>query len=180
VPQPAVTRKQLGAGFGIVALLALVKVALNLATWERYGFHRDEWYYIMGGLHLALGYVDHPPLTPLLAGLIYRVFGLELIAFRLVVGLAGIDLLGDAYELPEALTAHNSYYYWGPDDDWETLITVGYSAQRLSPFFATCERVATISNRHDIDNDTHGYPIMICRDLTVPRAELWEALKHFQ
>lgn len=492
-------RALLGTGLGVVLALAFVKVLLNLAAWDRYGFHRDEWYYITGGLHPALGYVDHPPLTPLLAGLLYRVVGLELVTFRLVVGLAGaavivlaglmarelgggrfaqgtaalaalcmpvllgtnilfqtvtfdqliwavaayllirllrtddprwwlwlgvtlglglltkhtivlfgialgiallltpqrrwlatrwpylavalalliasphliwqiangfptlefiehnsantrdeysrlslipwqllnvgplalplmaggvywlfraeagrwrllgwlvvippllvvllqakpyysaailplgctatgvwteqlsavrgrrwlrlavvgalllnllipvlfllpllpletadevgvfdingeltemvgwdelveqvaavyatlppeeqartriltvsygeagaIDLLGDANGLPQALASHNSYYYWGPDDDWDTLITVGYATQRLSPYFTTCEPAGTVTNALDLDNETNGYPILICRGLTVPRADFWEALRHFQ
>lgn len=78
---------------GPLAVLAALKLVLNLLAWDRYGFHRDEWYYIVGGLHPAAGYVDHPPLTPLLAGLIYRIAGLELVAYRLVVGLAGAAVI---------------------------------------------------------------------------------------
>ncbi|MEY2430935.1 MAG: hypothetical protein QOC92_660 [Acidimicrobiaceae bacterium] len=53
------------AVFGIAA----GKTAFFVATSGIWGLHRDEFYYLAGGRHLEWGYVDHPPLTPLL----YRV-----------------------------------------------------------------------------------------------------------
>jgi Dolichyl-phosphate-mannose-protein mannosyltransferase len=53
----------------LVAGLAAAKVVFHLATSRLYGLHRDEFYYLAGGHHLSWGYVDHPPLTPIL----YRV-----------------------------------------------------------------------------------------------------------
>jgi hypothetical protein len=55
---------------GMVPILAgLVAVLLHLAGNPHYGFFRDELYFIACGRHPALGYVDQPPLVPLLAAL---------------------------------------------------------------------------------------------------------------
>lgn len=46
---------------------ATIVIALHLATNGALGFHTDELYYLDCGWHPALGYVDFPPLVPLLA-----------------------------------------------------------------------------------------------------------------
>ncbi|MGW4487797.1 glycosyltransferase family 39 protein [Amycolatopsis sp. NPDC004368] len=52
-------------------LLAVVAVAgvVHLVVAARFGWHRDEFYYVISGRHLAWGYPDQPPLTPVLARL---------------------------------------------------------------------------------------------------------------
>ena len=50
-----------------VGVVALIQVAALVATSTRYGYHRDELYFIQCGAHPAFGYPDQPPLVPLLS-----------------------------------------------------------------------------------------------------------------
>ena len=50
-------------------------VVLLLSVAGRYGYHRDELYFLRAGREPAFGYVDQPPLSPLLAHAADTLFG---------------------------------------------------------------------------------------------------------
>jgi hypothetical protein len=68
---------------------ALGVIALHLATNNTLGFHTDELYYLTCGWHPALGYVDFPPLVPLLARLETGLLGVGPWTLRLLPSLLG-------------------------------------------------------------------------------------------
>lgn len=63
-------------------------VALLLAVSGRYGFHRDELYFLVAGRNLDWGFVDQPPLTPLLARISETIGGTSPTAIRVLPALA--------------------------------------------------------------------------------------------
>ena len=68
--------------------LGLLCLALHLAINGRYDIFRDELYFIVCGQHPALGYVDQPPLIPLIAAGVHALFGASAWPLRLVPALA--------------------------------------------------------------------------------------------
>jgi 4-amino-4-deoxy-L-arabinose transferase-like glycosyltransferase len=70
---------------GVAALL----VVLLLALARRYGWHRDELYFLQAGVHhLSWGYVDQPPFTPFVARLAHDVAAGNLVVLRTAPALA--------------------------------------------------------------------------------------------
>ena len=80
-----VTRSDVAVIWG----LAIAKVALHLATNAQYDFHRDSLYYLDSARHPAWGYVDYPPITPMVARLSLWLFGPSVWGLRLWPSLAG-------------------------------------------------------------------------------------------
>jgi hypothetical protein len=83
--------------------LGMASLVLHLIVNNRYGIFRDELYFIVCGQHPALGYVDQPPLIPLIAGASYALFGTTLLPLRLVPTLAMSATVALAAELVRTL-----------------------------------------------------------------------------
>ncbi len=79
------TRTLLPPGAWVAAGAA---VALLLAVSGRYGFHRDELYFVVAGRRLDWGFVDQPPLTPVVARVSELVLGVSPTALRILPALA--------------------------------------------------------------------------------------------
>ena len=74
---------------GAVWWVAAGVVALELAVSARYGFHRDELYFIACAHRLAFGYVDQGPLAPSVVRVAIDLFGSSPTSVRLFPALAG-------------------------------------------------------------------------------------------
>jgi hypothetical protein len=70
----------------VLVVAGLMVVGL-LAVSGAYGFHGDEMYFVVAGQHPAFGYVDQPPLTPLLSAAAVAVLGVSPTAIRVLPAL---------------------------------------------------------------------------------------------
>lgn len=73
--------------------LGLTALALHLWANTGYDYFIDELNFIVCGQHLAWGYIDHPPLVPLIARIARELFGDSLLGLRLVPALAAAGLV---------------------------------------------------------------------------------------
>jgi len=89
-----------------------------------------------------------------------------------------LSLFGKAYGLPEAICAHQTYYFWGPPAfDGDTLIWLQWDREWLEPL---CESVEEAGRHfHPWGMAEENRPIYVCRGLRSPLKTLWPRLKHW-
>ena len=73
----------------LIGLFSGIALLIHLLTNARYGYFRDEFYYLACARHLDFGYVDQPPLSIFLLRLSEALFGDSLFAIRVLPALAG-------------------------------------------------------------------------------------------
>ncbi|HEY6485475.1 MAG TPA: glycosyltransferase family 39 protein [Candidatus Cybelea sp.] len=92
---------------------------------------------------------------------------------------AALDFFGPAYGLPPALSGHNQYWIWGPR---------GYSGNVLIDVHGDCEGNAHLFRMHRIaarfSNPwgrplENGFPILLCRGITMPLSVYWPRLRKY-
>jgi Dolichyl-phosphate-mannose-protein mannosyltransferase len=78
-----------------IGIIAAAAFGVEMAVSGRYGYVRDELYFLAAGHHPAFGYVDQPPITPLIARLSAVLSGNTLAGLRVVpaLGLAALVVL---------------------------------------------------------------------------------------
>lgn len=79
--------------WGLLRAIAAAKVLVHLAAITRYGYFRDELYYLASTEHLAWGYVDHPPLSIAVLAVVRGLFGDSLVALRSLPLACGVALV---------------------------------------------------------------------------------------
>ncbi len=95
-------------------------------------------------------------------------------------GQAGaIDYFGPLYGLPHAISGHNNYYLWGPQQyTGEVVIAVDMPIEQLKPLFGEIELAATLGNEYAIPEE-NNVPVYICRKPKMTLTEAWPRLKFY-
>lgn len=71
----------------VVYVLSAAVVVVLVVFASRYGYHRDELYFLAAGRHLAWGYADQGPLTPFIARVMSALDGTSLTVLRVPAAL---------------------------------------------------------------------------------------------
>jgi len=88
-----------------------------------------------------------------------------------------IDVFGGAIGLPHAIAGHNSYYLWGPGaGDPRTVIDVNGRLAVDRTLCTSAVVAATVDAPYAMPYE-QGIPIIICRGLRAPLAQLWPRVK---
>jgi hypothetical protein len=90
-----------------------------------------------------------------------------------------VDLLGPKYGLPlKALGTHQSYWLWGPGDGRaNVLIVLGDRPESLGRLCADVQVAAELS--HPYAAVWENKPVLVCRGLKTPLAEVWPQVKNW-
>jgi hypothetical protein len=87
---------------------------------------------------------------------------------------SAINVLGQQYGLPTAISGHQTYWLWGPQGyTGQVMIVMGPPSARAA--FASCQVVDHMDNPLSMPWEIK--PIFLCRDRKVPYAADWKDLK---
>ena len=91
---------------------------------------------------------------------------------------AAIDLFGPKYGLPNAISAHQSYFLWGPGDyTGESVIAVGVRRQDLERYFNSIEPAGEVGHPYAMPNE--HFTIYYCRQPKISLQQVWPAIKNW-
>ncbi|HEX2381321.1 MAG TPA: glycosyltransferase family 39 protein [Acidimicrobiales bacterium] len=91
-----------------------------------------------------------------------------------------IELLGDDKGMPQPISGHMTYWYWGhPSGKSDETIVIGYRESRLRQWFGDVQLATTFHSPHGIHNEEDGTDIWVCRDQLVDWDTLWPQIRHF-
>ena len=90
-----------------------------------------------------------------------------------------IEVLGDRYGLPDAISGHNNYFLWGPRGaDGSCMIVIGDDEATLKKLFDEVRLAAIYECRNCMPYES-GLNVHVCRGLKGRIEDLWPRIKHY-
>jgi hypothetical protein len=88
-----------------------------------------------------------------------------------------IDFFGNQYGLPNAISTHNNYWYWGPGDKpGKVLLVIGGSKEDYEHLYQDVQEVGAFENRYAAES---GRRIFLCRKPKGTLQAFWPQHHHF-
>jgi Dolichyl-phosphate-mannose-protein mannosyltransferase len=89
-----------------------------------------------------------------------------------------IDFFGGKYNLPKAISGHQSYFLWGHRGyTGEILIILGSKKESAEKNCDSVEEKTEVNHPYSMNEEK--YKILICRNTKKPLPEIWQSLKHW-
>jgi len=101
---------------------------------------------------------------------------------------SAINVLGRGTGLPQAVSGHNTYWWWGPGNPHATTVVAvmpgpadgdGGGAAYLRQFFTTVRAMATLSNPYRIHNQEFAGHVYLCTGPRHPWGRMWPRLRSY-
>lgn len=163
---------------GVVVALPLTLPVLPAQTLPKSGWEGN----INKDLSATLGWKRFVGQIAAVAGSLTPSERAHLVVFAGDYGAAGaLDLWGSRYGLPHAISGHNNYWWWRPQDtpDNSTTIAVNLSRRHLLSIFTQVVPAGTVTSPHNVWTEERGEPIWICRGQKVSWRGAWPAARHY-
>jgi 4-amino-4-deoxy-L-arabinose transferase-like glycosyltransferase len=90
-----------------------------------------------------------------------------------------LRLYGGPYRLPPVISAHNSFWTWGPGNASDATVLVVDALAQVRPYFASCRQLAVFNPPAKVQSDWNNIPIGVCTGPTASWTTLWPRLKHY-
>jgi len=88
-----------------------------------------------------------------------------------------IDFFGKQYGLPNAISTHNNYWYWGPGDKpGQVLLVIGGSQDDYAGLYEDVQQAGTFEHPYARES---GDPIYLCRRPRQTLQEIWPRARNF-
>ena len=89
-----------------------------------------------------------------------------------------VNLFGSRYGLPGAISGHQTYYFWGPGTaSGSVLILLQVPLADAQQICGSVEVAAEVG--HPMAMAEEHFPVLVCRNLREPLADLWPRVKHW-
>ena len=90
---------------------------------------------------------------------------------------SAVNYFGPRFGLPRAISGHNQFGFWGPGNASGSLVVViGFREAALRARFASVQRMATVSPRYALPEET-GLTIFVCRRPKQGMDQMWPGLR---
>jgi Dolichyl-phosphate-mannose-protein mannosyltransferase len=90
-----------------------------------------------------------------------------------------LDLYGGRYHLPPVVSAHNSFWTWGPGAAADTTVLVVDAPGPLAKHFASCRQLTVWNPPDQVQSDWNDIPVSVCTGPAGSWHALWPYLKHY-